>query len=314
MPLNQGAARGTLGRPRRVPLDLRQLEFFVAVAGELSFTRAAERLHVAQPWLSAEVRKLEAGLGFPLFDRSTRHVELTREGRDLLSRAQAVLGSAVAYEAAAQALLRGRRGRLRIGAPSTGSQIPERYMLIDRFMQLHPNVSVEVENDWSVRLVDLALRGDVDVAFIWAPVPSEGLESRLVRRTVYTLLVPVEHEAANGDSITPQDLRHERVVTFPRKLNPGLFDQLYEPLVAMGVELVEAPEASETMLLAIADRQRLTAIRPDWASPEFPARLVERPIEGNPITSDFFAVRRSGEHTSLCDAFWSLFIQAYALF
>ena len=288
-------------------LDFRQLEFFVAVAEELSFTRAAERLHVAQPWLSAEVRKLEAGLGYPLFERSTRHVALTQEGRHLLPHARAVLDRAAAYEAAARALLRGRRGRLRIGAPTTGSQLPERYLLIDRFMELYPHVSVEIENDWSVRLVGQALCGAVDVAFVWAPFPSEGLEARLVRRTVYSALLPVEHEMANRNVVTLQDLRHERVAAFPRELNPGLFDQLYGPLLAIGVELVEAPEASDAMLLALADRQRLAVLRTDWGAPSgFPARLVERPIEGHPITTEFYAVRCAGQHTALCDAFWAL--------
>jgi DNA-binding transcriptional LysR family regulator len=290
-----------------VHLDLRQLEFFVAVAGELSFTRAAERLHVAQPWLSAEVRKLEAGLGYSLFDRSTRHVALTAEGRDLLPHARAVLERVAAYEVAAQALLRGRGGRLRIGAPTTGSHLPERYLLVDRFMERYPHVRVEIENDRSVRLPGQALRGDVDVAFVWAPFPSEGLEARLVRRTVYSVLLPVEHEAANRSVITLQDLRHKRVAAFARELNPGLFDQIYGPLLAIGVELVEAPEASESMLLALADRQRLAVLQVDWGSPSgFPARLVERPIEGHPITSEFYAVRHAGQHTALCDAFWAI--------
>src|SRR5919199_2589864 len=130
MPLNRGRC-GTLGRPRPVHLDLRQLEFFVAVAEELSFTRAAERLHVAQPWLSAEVRKLETDLGYPLFDRSTRHVALTPEGRHLVPHAHAILDRVAAYQAAAQALLRNRGGQLRIGAPTTGSHLPERYLLVD---------------------------------------------------------------------------------------------------------------------------------------------------------------------------------------
>src|SRR5919201_6893189 len=248
-------------------LDLRQLEFFVAVAGELSFTRAAERLHVAQPWLSAEVRKLETDLGYPLFDRSTRHVALTPEGRHLVPHAHAILDRVAAYEAAAQALLRGRGGRLRIGAPTTGSHLPERYLLVDRFMELYPHVRIEIENDRSVRLPGQALRGEVDVAFVWSPFPSEGLEARLVRRTVYSVLLPVEHELANRNVVTLQDLRHERLAAFPRELNPGLFDQIYGPLLAIGVELVEVPEASEAMMLAFADRQRLAVLWADWGAP-----------------------------------------------
>ena len=242
-----------------------------------------------------------------MFDRSTRHVALTAEGRDLLPHARAVLERVAAYEAAAQALLRGRHGRLRIGAPTTGSHLPERYLLVDRFMERYPHVRVEIENDRSVRLPGQALRGDVDVAFVWAPFPSEGLEARLVRRTVYSVLLPVEHEAANRSVITLQDLRHERLAAFPRELNPGLFDQIYGPLLAIGVELVEVPEASDAMMLAVADRQRLAVLRADWGAPSgFPARLVDRPIEGHPISSEFYAVRHAGQHTALCDAFWAI--------
>src|SRR4051812_3869475 len=107
--------------------DLRQLRYFLAVAEELNFTRAAERLHMAQPPLSAAIRQLEEQLGVGLFERTTREVKLTPAGRVLLDRAPALLADAEELVAAVQAVERGAAGRLRLGiAP------PARYGLANQ--------------------------------------------------------------------------------------------------------------------------------------------------------------------------------------
>jgi DNA-binding transcriptional LysR family regulator len=288
-------------------VDLRRIECFVAVAEQLSFTRAADRLCIAQPWLSAEIRRFEADLGYALFDRGTRHVALTDEGRHLLPHARALLEDALRLEAAAQALSRAQAGRLRIGAPAYSAQVTERYQLIRQFMERYPHWTVVVENDWTLRLLPQLLRGELDVAFLLAPFPNDGLDSRLLRREPSRVLVPLEHPAAGGPTLDLGSLRHTRVAVWRREINPGLFDHSYGPLIAAGAELVPTPEIADPAMREFAFRHRLLLLTSAWQAPvSADAGYVELPIEGDPIVTELYVVRRAGVHSAAVDAFWQL--------
>ncbi|MFD0504165.1 LysR family transcriptional regulator [Streptomyces chiangmaiensis] len=152
------------------PMELRQLEYFVAVAEELSFTRAAERLHVVQSAVSAAIRSLERELGPTLFERSSQRVTLTAAGAALLPAARNTLDSARAAREAAQ-LSEGRlQGTLRIGTFSSlvRPDLPE---LLGRFHRLHPAVTLRlaVSPRGSAGLVERLLAGNLDLAFVALP-------------------------------------------------------------------------------------------------------------------------------------------------
>ena len=158
--------------PRRQPpdwLELRDLRYFLAVAEELNFTRAAERLHLAQQALSSAIRNLEADLGFALFTRSTRHVALTAASEALVSGARHVLASAAD---AVDEVLRagsGRSGRLIIGFSTRD--------MIRRFRQVAPDVDVRlVEHDFSDPSAGL-MSGGSQAAFVFSPLPEERVEA-----------------------------------------------------------------------------------------------------------------------------------------
>jgi len=294
-------------------VDLRRMECFVAVAELLSFTRAADRLGIAQPWLSAEIRKLEADLGYPLFDRGTRHVAVTQEGKHLLPHAQAMLEQVLRVEAAAQALRRAQAGHLRIGAPAYSAHVTERYQLIRQFMDRYPQWTVEVENDWTPRLLPQLLRGDLDVAFLLAPFPNAGLDARLLRREPNHLLVPLEHPGAHGPVLDMNSLRHARIAAWRRAINPALFDHSYAPLIAAGAELVPAPEIADAAMWEFAFRHRLMLLTVGWQVPPFADEdYVELPIEGDLIVTELYVVRRTGAHSGPVDAFWRLLLQEHS--
>ncbi|MFJ2019338.1 LysR family transcriptional regulator [Streptomyces nodosus] len=187
-------------------MELRQLEYFVAVAEELSFTRAAERLHVVQSAVSAAIRSLEREVGPVLFERSSQHVALTTAGAALLPEARATLDAARTAREAAQ-LSEGRlRGTVQIGTLSSVAR-PDLPGLLGRFHRLHPAVSLRlaVSPRGSAGLVEGLLAGSLDLAFVSLPGgPPAGLRVRDLYSTPMALLVPAEHPLAEADG--PREL------------------------------------------------------------------------------------------------------------
>ena len=183
------------------------MRYFLAVAEELNFTRAAERLHLAQQALSASIRRLEAQLGVALFVRSTRKVELTAAGEVLVDGARAVVAAAAdAVERVHQAA-QGRSGRITIGFSTAAGGVPIVRQILRQFAQSAPGVDIRTEeHDFSDPSAGLA-DGSVDVAFIFGPPPVEGLSSVTLVREDRVLAIRPEHPLAERTVVHPDDLR-----------------------------------------------------------------------------------------------------------
>jgi DNA-binding transcriptional LysR family regulator len=195
-------------------VELRQLEYFVAVAEERHFTRAARRALVSQSGLSASIRALERELGAPLFVRSTRHVELTEVGRAVLVDARRALAGAAAARDAAAAVRGLLRGTVVVGTEQciTGVDVPA---VLAAFRAEHPGVDVRLRHEGSLALLEQIPASRVDVAFVavTGPVP-EGVRLFPVARSPMVLLCHPEHEAAAGEP-TWADLGAHVFVDFP---------------------------------------------------------------------------------------------------
>lgn len=154
--------------------DFRALRYFVAVAEDLHFTRAAERLYIAQPALSEQIRKLEGELGVALFRRTTRKVELTQAGEDFLSRARRILTEADEARADAARAARGETGSIRVATGATaGLELVPR--VLRAFREAHPLVRVDLR-EIDFEDVSGGLReGSVDAAFVRLPFEHKGL-------------------------------------------------------------------------------------------------------------------------------------------
>jgi DNA-binding transcriptional LysR family regulator len=155
-------------------LEFRALRYFVAVAEELHFTRAAERLYIAQPALSEQIRRLESELGVELFRRTTRKVELTAAGEAFLSRARRILTEADEALAEASRAARGETGSIRVATGATAGleQVPR---VLRAFREARPLVQLDLRQiDWED--VSGGLHGgSVDAAFVWLPIEDSGL-------------------------------------------------------------------------------------------------------------------------------------------
>jgi DNA-binding transcriptional LysR family regulator len=195
-------------------MDLRQLRYFVAVAEELHFSRAAVRLNLAQSALSSQIRQLEQEVGGPLLTRSTRHVELTAAGAALLEDAREVLAAADGAMARAKALARGEAGALVIGqlGPAPGGIFAP---LVARFGSLHPEVRVELRALDFTELVDGVRERHADVAFLYEPLDEPDLEVTPLLAEPRIVVLPRGHRLANREQLTPADLDGEVFVKQP---------------------------------------------------------------------------------------------------
>jgi DNA-binding transcriptional LysR family regulator len=193
-------------------MELRHLRYFRAVAEELHFGRAAQRLHIAQPPLSQQIRHLEQELGVDLLIRTTRSVELTAAGRAYLRRAIAVLDEV--DDAAEQALRihAGQEGRLTIGCvgSATYSLLPQ---LVRALRETLPRVEVSVRGEMLAPAQLTALHsGAIDVALLRPPVDHPGIDVETIRRDPLLAVLPADHPLAARDTLTVADLRQEAFV------------------------------------------------------------------------------------------------------
>ncbi|MDQ4035761.1 MAG: LysR substrate-binding domain-containing protein [Chloroflexota bacterium] len=188
-------------------IELRELRYFLAVAEDLNFTRAAGRLHLAQQALSASIRRLEEHLGVPLFVRSTRKVELTSAGEVLMAGAQAVVAAATEALDRVQQVTEGRSGRITIGFSTAAGGVGVVREILRRFAEAAPDVDIRtVEHDFSDPSAGL---GDesVDLAFIFGPPPVDNLETLTLISERRLVAMRPEHPLAERGSLTGEDIR-----------------------------------------------------------------------------------------------------------
>jgi DNA-binding transcriptional LysR family regulator len=195
-------------------MELHQLEYFVAVAEEGGFTRAAARLRIAQPGISAQVRKLERELGQPLLDRTARTVRLTAAGRAVLPYARAALSAVDGARQAVDELTGLRRGRVAIGTV-TSHPVDLAAILAD-FNARHPAVEITLVEDAAERLTDAVREGRLDAAIVaFAEVPA-GLSAHVVADEEIDAAVWTGHELATRDTIPLAELRDRPLICLPR--------------------------------------------------------------------------------------------------
>jgi len=195
-------------------MELRQLRYFVTVAEQGHFTRAAERLLIAQPAISQQIRRLEADLGERLFDRDRRSVRLTTAGQALLPEARATLAAAERARAAVSSLSGLLTGRLTVGAfEGTSERLLAR--ALGRFRREHPAVEVRVREDYAGELLAAVRRGELDAAITGLPDdrrPPPGLRIDSIAREPLVVAASPGHRLASQPTIPLARLAGEPMV------------------------------------------------------------------------------------------------------
>ncbi|HEX6498772.1 MAG TPA: LysR substrate-binding domain-containing protein [Micromonosporaceae bacterium] len=228
-------------------MELRQLEYFVTVADLGSFTRAAATLHVAQPGVSAQIRRLERELGQDLFDRSGRSVRLTAVGEAVLRHARAALAAVDGVRLAVDELTGLVRGRVAIGTVT--SHGVDMAALLAGFHADHPGVETTLTEDTSDRLVDALRDGRLDAAIIaFGAVPPPDLDVHLVTDEPIVAVVSRDDALARRSRVPLTALRDRRLISLPPGTGiRGLFD---DACAAAGFTPRIAFEAGSPVVLA----------------------------------------------------------------
>jgi DNA-binding transcriptional LysR family regulator len=271
--------------------DLRRLRYFLAVAEERNFTRAAERLHVAQPALSRQVRTLERELGVELLRRTTHDVELTEAGRELASRGAAVVAAADELWARARSFGAGEVGRVVVGyGTSVGYETAPR--LLAEVGERLPGLEVVTRVLPLAAIVDGVREGSVDAGIVRCPPAVAGLRVQVVRREPQGVLMQRDHALASREAVALAALASEPVLLHPRDANAGHYDVVVSLLNAAGVEpeIVLRDVAFDAAQAPVASG-RAIAIVGAPAGAAAPPELTWRPLDP-PATIDIAVLTR----------------------
>jgi DNA-binding transcriptional LysR family regulator len=256
--------------------DFRQLRYFVAVAEELSFTRAAIRLHLSQPPLSQQIQALERDLGVRLLERDKRNVALTEPGRVFLKEARQILAKAEDARSHVLAAAAGYSGQLRLAYTVSVSFHPALPQALLRYGQIAPNVHIQLHEMYSEPQFAALLAGQIDVGFVrdepQHAKDARGLRLAVIDREPLLLALPSGHPLAARKTVRLAEVADDAFITQPRELAATLYDRLvklaakagFKPrinqhaqqingllaLVAAGLGLALVPATMRTVRLA----------------------------------------------------------------
>jgi DNA-binding transcriptional LysR family regulator len=234
-------------------MDLRRLRYFTVLAEVLNFTRAAERLHVAQPAVSQQIRTLERELGARLIDRGSKGCTLTPIGRAVAEEAGRLLRQVDETERRIEALIRGRQGHLRV-AYTRSARGGVSDALVTAFRDRHPMVELSLQTGWTTHNVGELLAERLDAAFIRPPLDVPELACRIIAEEELLIAVPAGHPLARGRGrIARHRIRDEPVLLFPRENGPGMHALITTQLWPGGApRIVREEPDDEQLLLAVA--------------------------------------------------------------
>jgi DNA-binding transcriptional LysR family regulator len=206
-------------------LELRHLRYFVAVAEELHFGHAANRLNTSQPSLSQQIRDLERELKVDLFLRTKRRVALTPAGRRFLHEARGILSSAERAAGVAREAARGESLKLAVGiSPETDWIFLGKALRL--FAEHTPSVEIVFQNLTPQAQVGALRGGQIDVGFVGLPLEAEGMVTETTGRMRLALALPEKHPMARKKDLKLEDLSKDAYVLWPRHLSPGSYDYL----------------------------------------------------------------------------------------
>lgn len=297
-------------------LDATPFRAFLLVAKHRSFTRAAQEMNISQPALSATIRELERRLGFPLFTRTSRRVDLTGEGRIYLVNAKRIM---IEHEWASQRAKDILRNDLRIAVQSYSALIPERVQLTDEFAAANPLIDLSVVQVSGNHIYKAIFDDEVDIALVLEPShwlelsplsQSDGaaLETLTLARRPLGLFLPPGHPLTEREQIHTAGLKGLRVARPSRVHGGSIASMSNRYLDEMGAEHVRTPEGDAFSIIRYALRHGIAALNIGW----FDSLLTDsgmasgfRAICGTPPETVLLAIRRRRDQRPSSECFWS---------
>jgi DNA-binding transcriptional LysR family regulator len=283
-------------------MELRHLRYFVTVAEELHFGRAAQRLHIAQPPLSRQIRDLERELGTELFERGARGVTLTVAGRAFLPEARLTLAQAERAQRTARRAAAGETGRLRVGyveAATYAGVLPD----VLGFFRLHlPNIGLSLFEMDAAQQADAFRDGRIDVGILQS-APA-GLHVERVYADRMDAALPELHPLAARARLALADLAAEPIVLFPRAAAPVLYDELVACCRRAGFspQVVQEAAAWHTIAGLVAAGVGVAFVPRSLAALRRPG-VAYRPLRGAQVDLEIVAAWKRGERSPVRDRF-----------
>ncbi|RMF68541.1 MAG: LysR family transcriptional regulator [Cyanobacteria bacterium J069] len=287
-------------------MELRHLRYFITVAEELHFGRAAVRLHMAQPPLSQQIRQLEGELGFQLFYRTKRSVQLTEAGAVFLQECQRVMQQLDQAVQIGQQVSRGERGQLVIGFVSSAaySILPP---LLQAFRAAAPDVSLELHELTTDQQVQWLRDRRMDVGLVRPPVDDPAFCLTLLSEEPLVVALPQQHPLAQQPQVSLADLAGKPFILFPRPLAPGLYDQIislcqqggFSPTIVQEaiqmqtiISLVAAEMGVAIVPLSLQNLQRTGVVYRalQEPTPKAAIALLTRQLDPSPTVQGFLAI------------------------
>jgi DNA-binding transcriptional LysR family regulator len=261
-------------------MQLRHLQYFIAVAEHGHFGRAAEALHTAQPSLSQQIRQLEVDVGVALFERTTRRVRLTPAGELFLVNCRQILSQLDATVEGARAVASGVRGHLRVSFVSGAMGAGALSHLFHDFQESHPDISLDARPMPALAQIEALRDETLHVGFLSAGYSDDVLEQLFVWRERLVLAMPQHHAYAARASIDFRDLQNQRLMMYSR----GSGSQLQNAIIAVlheqriDPEIVHEGSDAETIIGLVAAGRGISLVPQSWSAFQFPG-VTYRPLE-----------------------------------
>ncbi|QKQ76295.1 LysR family transcriptional regulator [Nostoc sp. TCL240-02] len=287
-------------------MELRHLRYFVTLAEELHFGRAAERLHIAQPPLSQQIRQLEKELGFELFHRTKRNVQLTEAGQVFLGEVQQIMRQLQQAIQVGQQTSRGEIGQLVVGFVSSAAYniLPT---ILRTFRSYVPGVSIELHELTTDQQLEWLREGRMDVGLLRPPVEENRFSCETIFQESLMVALPEAHLLASQSDVCLASLANEPFILFPRILAPGLYDLIisvcqqagFSPKVAQEaiqmqtiVSLVAAEMGVAIVPASLQNLQRIGVVYKtlEEAIPKVSIAMIWRKNETSPIVQRFLEI------------------------
>ncbi|WP_343225479.1 LysR family transcriptional regulator [Luteolibacter pohnpeiensis] len=236
-------------------MELRHIRYFIAVAEELNFTRAAARVGIGQPPLSRQIRDLEEETGTPLFLRLPHGVQLTEAGMAFLPEARALLAQEERAKKAAQLAALGEMGSLRVGSTGSAAFHPRMAATVRRFTKMHPGVDLQLREEPTARLLRMLEDGEVDVIFVrpGKTPPPKGVQMVELDKEPMLLVLPygfaTHEEVSRG--LPLKAIAREPLILFPHSDGPGFHKEILSACRKAGFTPVPGQEAPQMTSLAV---------------------------------------------------------------
>lgn len=277
-------------------MELRRLRYFMAVAEELHFLRAAQRLHIEQSPLSRAIKDLEADLGVKLFERTTRSTRLTRAGEVFLDEARQVLSAYAQARASARDAATGRKGRLRIGFAEGVAQ-PRLSDLLARHRADAQEVEMKIMQMPFEKQVKALHAGSLDAGFSFSTTESSGIQAKSLWVDPVTAVLPVHHRLAAKSQIELKDIAREPLVLCGGEAREDRNTQLEAALLTAcdAPNVVAYAENQQVLLTLVGAGYGLGFVLATQAETIQRSDIAARPMASPPPTVKTFLLYRTGE-------------------